>query len=247
MLTEGLDPQELWSLSDELPYHVEISWMEHDAPGSFDVLFRRHNGMAESPLERASAFSFSRDTESRRDWSEYANNPLHGKFARQVAPQLRNFLREQLPDYMIPSGFVLLDELPLTPGGKVDLRALPSPDGARRENSQPFVAPVTPLEQSLAELWTAVLGVAQVGLHDNFFELGGHSLLATQLVSRLRELFQVEIQLRQLFEHPTIAGIAIAIESAQASRTQLHEQTIAPVAREARRLKRASLPRATKQ
>jgi acyl carrier protein len=124
---------------------------------------------------------------------------------------------------------------------------LPSPDSARRENSQPFVAPVKPLEKSLAEVWTAVLGIAQAGLHDNFFESGGHSLLATQLISRLRELFQVEIQLRQLFEHPTIAGIARAIEQAQASETQLQEQTIVPVARAARRLNRASLPRATKQ
>jgi amino acid adenylation domain-containing protein len=244
---KGLDPQELWSLSEELPYRVEISWMEHDAPGSFDVLFRRHTGMAESALERASAFSFPRRTENRRDWSDYANNPLSGKFARQVAPQLRSFLREQLPEYMIPSGFVLLDELPRTPGGKVDLRALPAPDSARRENSQPFVAPVTPLEQSLAELWIAVLGVAQAGLHDNFFELGGHSLLATQLISRLRELFHVELQLRQLFEHPTIAGVARAIEEAQASRVRLQEQAIVPVARAARRMKRATLPRATKQ
>ncbi len=247
MLTEGLDPQELWALSDELPYRVEISWMEHDAPGSFDVLFRRHTAVAESSLERAEAFSVPRHTESHPDWSDYANNPLRGKFARQIAPQLRNFLREQLPDYMVPSGFVLLDNLPLTPGGKVDLRALPSPDRARRENSQPFVAPVTPLEKSLAEVWTAVLGITQAGLHDNFFESGGHSLLATQLISRLRELFQVEIQLRQLFEHPTIAGIAGAIEKALASRTQLQEQTIVPVTREARRLKRASLPRTTKQ
>ncbi|HEY0543783.1 MAG TPA: amino acid adenylation domain-containing protein, partial [Pyrinomonadaceae bacterium] len=247
METEGLDPQELWSLSDELPYRVEIDWTEHAAPGSFDVLFRRHTAVAEPPLERAEAFCFPRQTESHRDWSDYANNPLRGKFARQVAPQLREFLREQLPDYMIPSGFVLLDGLPLTPGGKVDLRALPSPDSARRENSQPFVAPVKPLEKSLAEVWTAVLGIAQAGLHDNFFESGGHSLLATQLISRLRELFQVEIQLRQLFEHPTIAGIARAIEQAQASETQLQEQTIVPVARAARRLNRASLPRATKQ
>ena len=244
---EGLDPQELWALREELPYSVRLSWIRHDAQGSFDVLFSPHTEQEESQGKDADAFCFPRSAEDKRDWSDYANNPLHGKFARQLAPQLRNFLREQLPDYMIPSAFILLDQLPLTPGGKIDLRALPAPDSARRESAHAFVAPETPLEKRLAELWTTVLGVAQVGLQDNFFESGGHSLLATQLISRLREVFQVEIQLRQLFEHPTIAGLATAIESAQVNRPEKQAQSIAPVARDARRLKRAQLPRTTKQ
>jgi acyl carrier protein len=160
---------------------------------------------------------------------------------------LKNFLREQLPEYMIPPVFVLLAEMPLTAGGKVDLNALPAPDGARPKTSQAFVAPSTAVEKSLAEIWASVLGIAQVGSHDNFFDLGGHSLLATQLVSRLREIFHVEIPLRQLFEHPTVAGLASVIEQAQASRTQAQEPTIMPVARDARRMKRGSLPRKTRQ
>ncbi|MBV9209521.1 MAG: AMP-binding protein, partial [Acidobacteria bacterium] len=195
---EGLDPQELWSLSEVLPYEVEISWIEHDADGSFDALFNRR-GVAQD--ESAVAFPLPRE----RDWSEYANEPLRGKFARQLVPHLREFLRERLPGYMIPSAFVLMENLPLTAGGKVDRQALPAPEGGRPQTQTAYTAPATPLEKSLAELWTAVLGVAQVGLHDNFFELGGHSLLATQLISRLREVFQVEMRLRQLFEHPTVA------------------------------------------
>jgi acyl carrier protein len=123
--------------------------------------------------------------------------------------ELRRFLAEKLPDYMIPSSFVTLDALPLTPSGKVDRRALPAPDGARPELEETFAAPLTPIEQALAEIWCSLLKLERVGVHDNFFELGGHSLLATQVISRIRNLFQVEIPLRALFEAPTVAGIAL--------------------------------------
>ena len=106
---------------------------------------------------------------------------------------------------MVPSAFVFLDSLPLTPNGKVDRQALPAPTSARPELAETFAAAHTPTEEVLAGLWTELLGVEQVGIHDNFFDLGGHSLLATQVISRVRELFHVEIALRQLFETPTVA------------------------------------------
>src|SRR5262249_29537722 len=143
--------------------------------------------------------------------------PLQGKFARYLIPQLRNALAEQLPDYMVPSSFVVLDVWPLTPGGKIDLKALPAPDSARSQGRGTLVTPRTPVEQALASLWSELLGLARVGIHDNFFESGGHSLLATQLISRVREKFQVEIALRQLFERPTIESFATVIEEAQQS------------------------------
>jgi len=120
--------------------------------------------------------------------------------------ELHSFLRERLPDYMEPSTFVFLDTLPLTPGGKVDRRALP--DQARPDFIDPFVAARTPVEERLAGIWAEVLHLEQVGIHDNFFELGGHSLLATQVISRLSEAFAVELPLRSLFETPTVAGLA---------------------------------------
>ena len=110
--------------------------------------------------------------------------------------ELRNFLRQKLPDYMIPSAFVMLDSLPLTPNGKIDRKALPEPDSERPDLEDSYIAPRSPIEKVLAGIWCEVLGLNQVGVHDNFFELGGHSLLATQVISRLRNVFEVEIPLR---------------------------------------------------
>src|SRR5689334_4591622 len=127
---------------------------------------------------------------------------------------LRGFLKERLPEYMVPSTFIFLDALPLTANGKIDRQALPAPTSARPESGETFVAPGTPAEEVLAGIWAELLNVEQVGIHDNFFELGGHSLLATQVVSRVRELFHVEIALRQVFETPTVAGLAQSIDLA---------------------------------
>ncbi|HEY9874102.1 MAG TPA: amino acid adenylation domain-containing protein, partial [Candidatus Obscuribacterales bacterium] len=121
---------------------------------------------------------------------------------------LRGFLKEKLPEYMIPSAFVLLEALPLTPNGKIDRRALPAPDTSRCDIDSNVVAPRNPTEEVIADIWTQVLGVQQVGIDDNFFELGGHSLLATQVVSRLRKAFGVELPLRYLFESPSIASLS---------------------------------------
>jgi aryl carrier-like protein len=172
-------------------------------------------------------------------WSEYANNPLQTKFARYLIPQLRNALAEQLPEYMVPASFLVLDEWPLTPGGKIDLRALPKPDSAKLQGPGTVVAPRTPVEQALASIWSELLGVTRVGIHDNFFESGGHSLLATQLISRVREKFQVEVALRQLFERPTIESFATVIEEAQHVRPELKTPAIVPIERQARRIHRS--------
>ncbi|NET61630.1 MAG: amino acid adenylation domain-containing protein, partial [Symploca sp. SIO2E6] len=124
--------------------------------------------------------------------------------------QLKQYLTEQLPEYMIPTGFVLLSQLPLTPSGKIDRKALPAPDLS--SVSTEFVAPQTATEKVLAEIWTEVLGIEQVGIHDNFFDLGGHSLLATQVLSRIRQAFDRELVLQRLFDSPTIAEIAQRLE-----------------------------------
>nr|MDQ3802664.1 amino acid adenylation domain-containing protein [Acidobacteriota bacterium] len=130
----------------------------------------------------------------------------------EAAGALRDFLRERLPDYMIPSFFVPLATLPLTPNGKVDRHALPEPEQPRLRAGSQFVAPRTPEEETLCALWADLLRVERVGVEDNFFELGGHSLLTTQLVSRVRSAFGVELPLRAVFEHPTVAGLAEHLE-----------------------------------
>ncbi|HEX2207374.1 MAG TPA: non-ribosomal peptide synthase/polyketide synthase [Longimicrobium sp.] len=126
------------------------------------------------------------------------------------AGELRAFLRRSLPEYMLPGAIVSLDHLPLTPNGKLDVRALPAPELASGEER--YVAPRTPAEQLLAGVWADVLQRGRVGAHDDFFDLGGHSLLATRVVSRVREVFGVELPLRELFEHSTVAGLVERIE-----------------------------------
>jgi amino acid adenylation domain-containing protein len=121
--------------------------------------------------------------------------------------EIRAYLAERLPAYMVPSLWVTLDELPRTPGGKVDRRRLPAPAGAPAV-STPFVPPRTATEEVLASLWAQVLKVERVGLRDSFFELGGHSLLATRLVHRVRNVFQVDLPLRMVFESPTVQEMA---------------------------------------
>jgi amino acid adenylation domain-containing protein/non-ribosomal peptide synthase protein (TIGR01720 family) len=135
---------------------------------------------------------------------------------------LREHLRSKLPEYMVPSAFMVLESLPLSSNGKIDRKALPAPDASSIIGSQSgeYAAPRTPIEEALCEMWREVLRierVEQVGIHDNFFELGGHSLLATQVISRVREAFQVDVPLRTLFEHPTVAAFGARVMQARES------------------------------
>ncbi|PSB11072.1 non-ribosomal peptide synthetase [Pleurocapsa sp. CCALA 161] len=143
--------------------------------------------------------------------------------------QLRNFLKPKLPNYMIPAAWVQLDAFPLTPNGKCDRNALPTPDF--EISTTKYIAPRIPLEEILASIWQQVLNLEQVGINDNFFELGGHSLLATQVVSKIRQSLAVELPLRCLFEHPTVAELANQLEKIE-TKTNLEIPPIKPVARE---------------
>jgi amino acid adenylation domain-containing protein len=122
--------------------------------------------------------------------------------------ELHYFLKQKLPDYMVPGVFMWLDALPLTPNGKVDRRALPALNSGRPELEQPYVPPHTPVEEILAQIWARVLGFDQIGIHDNFFELGGHSLTAMQVMSQLFDALQVKLPLRSLSQAHTVAGLA---------------------------------------
>jgi amino acid adenylation domain-containing protein len=137
----------------------------------------------------------------------YVAETLHIKSQQNI---LRDFLKQELPEYMVPSVFVFLDALPLTPSGKIDRRRLPVPSVSHDLES--FVPPRTPTEENLAQIWQEVLGLEQVSIHDNFFECGGHSLLATQVISRLRQNWKIELPLRRLFEKPTVAQLAASID-----------------------------------
>jgi len=133
-----------------------------------------------------------------------------------LASELRSYLQQKLPEYMVPAAFMFLESMPLTGNGKLDRKALPAPEQTRPDLNEEYTAPRTADEELLAGIWSEVLKVKKVGIYDNFFDLGGHSLLATQVVSRIRSAFSIEFPLRSLFELPTIAEVAAMIEQNQA-------------------------------
>jgi amino acid adenylation domain-containing protein len=155
--------------------------------------------------------------------------------AQEPGPTVRelyHFLAQKLPDYMVPSTFVRLAALPLTPSGKVARQGLPSPDCSRPDLDDPFIAPGTSLEQQIAAIWCYLLRLAQIGVHDNFFELGGHSLLAMQLLYRVREATRIDVSLLSFFETPTVAGLARIIETATQTEPSVQVTPILPVPRQ---------------
>ena len=150
-----------------------------------------------------------------------------GHFKMPTASELRRFLQSKLPDYMIPSAFVSVREWPLTPSGKINRRALPAPDPSRPELDKAFVAPRTPVEKALADIWSQVLGIDAVGIHDNFLELGGDSITGIQVISRSNRS-GLDLTLVQLWQRPTVAELAQLIGDVDLARSQVAVSTRAP-------------------
>src|SRR6185312_7234292 len=228
--TTSVNPEQMRALGRDLHYEIDICWAAADSRRCYDVEFRRHTattawrGVAAAPVRKEAVV---------QPWSRYANNPLQSNATDKLVPQLRSLLREKLPDYMVPSAFVVLDALPLTSNGKVDRRALPVPGSAvGGSSSESFAAPRTPLEEVLASIWASVLKLERVGIHDNFFEGGGHSLLATQLISRVRAAVQVDLPLRSLFEAPTVAELSQRVEAALGSEQGIALPPLVPISRQ---------------
>jgi hypothetical protein len=177
--------------------------------GEFELVFNRSSQPAQFTTRRPMS-----------ERSRYANVPAQKSLAADLIHHWQAYLKEKLPDYMLPSAFVLLDEFPMTPNGKIDRRALPDPDRSALVTSHELASPETPTEARLAMLWGEVLGLEGVGRYDNFFELGGHSLLATRLVARIRAVFKVDLSLRRLFETPTLTAVAEFIDHLQIGNEQ---------------------------
>ncbi len=216
----GVDPEELWSLAEEAGYAADISWQEigwqenggESGGGRLEALFWR----GEHPPRPAALPAVP---EGEVDWSVWANDPLRARLLVRLLPRLRDHLQERLPEHMVPSSFVLLDALPLTPSGKLDRRALPAPEQSRPELARPYVAPRTPTEETLVRIWQEVLKLDRVGIEDDLFEIGGHSLLATQIVARVRQTFQIDLPLRALYDARTISSLAVLVVQRQAEQT----------------------------
>ena len=210
-----------WSGSGELEY---LSRMDQQVkvrgyriePGEIEAVLQEYVGVRQSVVIAREDVEGDKRLVAYLVWEA-------GQGAGGVS-ELRSHVQRRLPEYMVPSAFVSLECLPLTGNGKLDRKALPAPEGVCEHGEGGYVAPVDAVEEILCGVWEQVLGLERVGVDDNFFELGGHSLLATQVVSRIRDLFQVELPLRVLFEHPTVRGVAAEVETARAS----HVDVIAP-------------------
>ncbi|QIR36238.1 amino acid adenylation domain-containing protein [Tolypothrix sp. PCC 7910] len=208
---DRVHPEEFWNISQYLPYNVHINWSELHTPSTYDVVL--HSQL--TTTEQKAILVLPEKPLELKPLTSYANNPLQVNEKNNLVPQLRNYLKEKLPDYMVPSAFVVMESLPLTPNGKIDRRSLPEPKKERPFLSKAYVAPSTVLERQLAEIWSQILEIEQVGIYDNFFELGGHSLLIVQLLTQVEDALQVKIPLFYLLREPTIAGCIKSIDALQ--------------------------------
>ncbi|WP_353929455.1 amino acid adenylation domain-containing protein [Okeanomitos corallinicola TIOX110] len=204
----GIEPETFCTLMGDLPYKVFIQYSSLNL-ANYDVIFQR-NIPGRKQIPRFN----QRENWRFKPWQDYANQPLQYR-TNQVDPALltewRDFIGKTLPDYMIPSHFMVIEKLPLTPNGKIDRQALPAPD--QIVDIKNIELPVTETEKSLAQLWIKLLKYEIISRTDNFFNLGGHSLLATQLCYRIRDQFKIDIPLRQVFEFPILSELANYIDS----------------------------------
>lgn len=207
----ALDPESLWQLGERLGYAVRITYSATAGAAYMDVLFERQPATAARPRAWRPVHKDGAPSQL-----GHANSPLNAKQALTLIPELRSFLRERLPGYMVPAALVPLAALPLGNTGKVDRRLLPPPVESRPELGHEFTAPESELQRALAVIWRAVLGVETIGLDDRFFELGGHSLLLARVRAAILGQLGREVPMVKLLELPTIRQLAGYLETAGA-------------------------------
>src|ERR1017187_8992582 len=210
----GVDPEEISCVDPSYAVQVELSATRSDC---CEVSFNRTSGIAQEDFH---PISFPA---SAGPLTSYANNPLRGAHRLKLASELRQYLRERVPDYMVPAVFVTLESLPLTPNGKIDRRALPVPDDARPELRQAYVEPASSLERTIQSIWREVLQMDRVGTHDNFFDLGGHSLRLVVVHSKLAQALTRELSIIDLFQYPSIHSLARHLANEDPGQQPLNE------------------------
>ena len=210
-------------------YTVEVTWADGGAPSErqperqsggqsgaidcFDVILRRKGQDHAVPGPAATAAP-------RKPWQAYANDPsrvvaesglllaLTLELYETLLPELRAYLKDKLPAFMVPTALVVLDALPLTPNGKIDRKALPAPDRARQESASAYQAPTHELERAIAAVWQELLTLEQISTVDNLFDLGANSLLMVRANGKLRTALGRELSLIDMFQYPTVKSLA---------------------------------------
>ncbi|MEI6126905.1 MAG: phosphopantetheine-binding protein, partial [Pseudomonadota bacterium] len=189
---------------------VDICWSSEAREGFFDAVFTRNaqNRSVWPIIDRGGSTSYPPPL------SQYVSAPRQQHNATLLSSELSRFLKNKLPPYMIPTQFVLINEIPKTPNGKIDRKALPASLLLERPDlEEAYIGPHTDMEKAIAVVWEDILGVRRIGIHDNFFELGGHSLLAVKLIIRLKEACGIDIPLQIVFDMLTIEKLAQYVET----------------------------------
>ncbi len=224
---ELVEPESWFTLGSELGWEVRIELTD---PRHYAVVLGKLGDDHWRP-------QFIKEVEGSDDG--YANNPLSEKLRDLQRGELREYLTEKLPEYMVPSSLMIIDKLPLTSNGKVDRKALPEPDGSKGSNVE-YLAPHNDVERILVQIWQDVLGVEKVGINDNFFDLGGHSLKAVITVAKIKKALEVDLSIKELFEFSSINELATRLAEgahlAYLSIKQIEKRDFYPVSSQQKRL-----------
>jgi amino acid adenylation domain-containing protein len=202
---DGVEVEDLWAMSAGLSYAVEIRWAASGTDDCFDVVFRRRTSKV---IEASSEEVANARPEHFGSLASLASNPSQSIFNSRLASRLRTYAKEKLPEYMVPSSFMLLSSLPLTPNGKLDRRALPAPGRTNVPVEGTYIAARDVLELNLTHLWEELLDTKPIGVSDNFFEVGGHSMLAARMMARVERLSGIKLPLNLIFQEPTIERLS---------------------------------------
>ncbi|MEA2173844.1 MAG: hypothetical protein QOD00_1436 [Blastocatellia bacterium] len=205
--TEAVDPEEIWRMGAELGYKVEVCWSQQGDERLNAAFVREGSGPFPSLMEAGPT----------RPWHSYTNNPLQAKQAAMLIPQLRSYLRERLPDYMVPNGFLLLEKIPLLPNGKVDRKALKRTGAMQATGAAGAMqaTPETEMERAITAVVEQVLAIEKVGVLSNFFDIGANSIRIVQIHRKLKEALGKDIPVVEMFKNPTIRSLAKYLGEAQ--------------------------------
>ncbi len=229
-IEKGVHPEDIWTLGRTLGYKAEIRWSDNGSNGCFDLVF--------SKIGTADEFIPHRQAHEPKSLEGYGNDPANKLSTQNLASDLRKHLSGRLPEYMVPAAFVVMDEFPLTPNGKIDRNALPAPDTSAISQGRTYDPPTTEDELALTEIWSKVLRLDRVGINDDVFELGGDSLLIFQIVTRATQS-GIRITPKHVFEHRTVAGIINALSADGKPLEKAEATSISRVSRDSARAKRS--------